>query len=78
MREILNIGEKVLVLAERINKKSVPGKHYKQTVQNISYFNKKTIRNQKRKYKKAYYWLKTQKLINIYSKDSKEMKYFQL
>ena len=32
--------EKVLILAERI-KKSAPGKFYKQTVQNISYFNKK-------------------------------------
>ena len=28
--------------------------------------------------KKVYYWLETQKLLNIYSKDSKEMKYFQL
>ena len=37
----LEIGEKVLVLAERIRKKSVPGKFYKQTVQNSSYFNKK-------------------------------------
>ena len=37
----LNIGEKVLALAERINKKLAPGKFYEQTVQNISYFNKK-------------------------------------
>ena len=34
------IGEKVIVLAERIKKKSAPGKLYKQSVQNISYFNK--------------------------------------
>ena len=34
------IGEKVLVLVERI-KKSAPGKLYEQTVQNIQYFNKK-------------------------------------
>ena len=34
------IGEKVLVLAERIKKKAVPGKFYKPSVQNISYFNK--------------------------------------
>ena len=33
-------GEKVYVLAERIKKKSAPGKFYKQSVQNISYFNK--------------------------------------
>ena len=36
LRENLNIAEKVYVLAERIKKKSVPGKFYKQSVQNIS------------------------------------------
>ena len=40
LRENLIIGEKVLVLAERIRKKDAPGKFYKQSVQNISYFNK--------------------------------------
>ena len=39
--ENLDVGEKVYVLAERIKKKSAPGKFYKQSVQNISYFNKK-------------------------------------
>ena len=39
LREELLIGEKVLVLAERIERKAVPGKFYKQSVQNISYFN---------------------------------------
>ena len=43
LRENLRIGEKVYVLAERINKKSTAGKFYKQTVQNISYFNKDTV-----------------------------------
>ena len=42
LREDLNIGEKVYVLAERIRKKSAPGKFYKQSVQNISYFSKET------------------------------------
>ena len=42
-RELLNIGENVLVTAEKIKKKSAPGKFYKQTVQNISYFNKENI-----------------------------------
>ena len=42
-RENLSIGEKVYVLAERIKKKSAPGKLYKQSVQNISYFNKEKI-----------------------------------
>ena len=40
LRRNLNVGEKVLVLAERIRKKSAPGKLYKQSVQNIAYFNK--------------------------------------
>ena len=37
---VLWIGEKVYVPTERIKKKSVPGKFYKQSVQNVSYFNK--------------------------------------
>ena len=37
------IGEKVYVLAERIKKKRAPGKFYKQSMQNINYFNKETI-----------------------------------
>ena len=40
LQENLDIGKKVLVLAERIRKKSAPGKFYKQFVQNIAYFNK--------------------------------------
>ena len=57
----LNIGEKVLVLAERIKKKSARGKCYKQSVENISYFNiEKTfsIRKKKKIDKIDYYWLK--------------------
>ena len=34
------ISEKVLALVEKIKKKAGPGKCYKQSVQNISYFNK--------------------------------------
>ena len=51
LRENLNIGEKVLILAKRIKKRSAPGKFYKEAVQNISYFNKKmifTIRNKQK------------------------------
>ena len=40
LRDELFVGEKVFVLAERIKKKTAPGKSYKQSVQNISYFNK--------------------------------------
>ena len=32
LRENLKIGEKVYILAERIKKKSAPGKFYKQSV----------------------------------------------
>ena len=62
-RENLDAGAKVLVLAERIKKKSAPGKFYKQTVQNISYFNKKIvfmIRNKQKIDKKTYCWVKTE------------------
>ena len=40
LRDELFIGEKVFAFAERIKKKNAPGKFYKQSVQNISYFNK--------------------------------------
>ena len=43
MRENLNINENVLVLAERIRETLALGKFYKQSVQNISYFNKEKI-----------------------------------
>ena len=43
LRENMNIDEKVLISAERIRKKSAPGQFYKQSVQNISFFNKEKI-----------------------------------
>ena len=43
LRNELFTGEKVYILTGRIKKKSVPGKFYKQSVQNISYFNKDKI-----------------------------------
>ena len=61
LRTNLSIGERVYVLAERIKKKSVPGKFYKQSVQNISYFKKKkifVIRAKQTIDKITYYWLK--------------------
>ena len=51
----------MLILAKRMKKKSAPGKFNKQTVQNISYFNKKmtfTIRNKQTIDKNTYYWIK--------------------
>ena len=43
LREPLNIGEEVLVLAERVKKKDVPGRLYKSTTQNKTFFNKNKI-----------------------------------
>ena len=40
LRDDLMINEKVLILAERIKKKDATGRFYKQSVQNISCFNK--------------------------------------
>ena len=60
LREKLNVGERVFVLAERIRKKSAPGKFYKQKVQNISYFNKETvylIRQRKKVNNIYFHWL---------------------
>ena len=61
LRENLTIGEKVLVLAEQIRKKSAPRKFYKQSVQNISYFNKTetfVIRKKQKNDNIQYYWVK--------------------
>ena len=41
LRDPLQIREKVLVLAERLKKKDAPGRFYKATTQNRSYFDKK-------------------------------------
>ena len=57
----LDVGKKLLILAERIRKKSVSGKFYEQTIQNIPYFNKKetiTIRNRQKIDKTPNYWVK--------------------
>ena len=61
-RENLNIGEKVYVLAGRIKKKAAPEKFYKQSVQNISYFNKDVIYTIRKKHiidNIRYYWVKS-------------------
>ena len=39
----LTVGEKVLVLAERLRKKDAPGNLYKSTTENISFFNREEI-----------------------------------
>ena len=62
LRENLKVGEKVCVLAEWIKKKYAPGKFYKQSVQNISYFNKDNVFTIHKKHvigNIRHYWLKT-------------------
>ena len=64
LREDLRIGERVYILAERIKKKSAPGKFYKQSVQNISYFNKDTVFTVRKKLfidGITFFWLKNTK-----------------
>ena len=43
LREPLNIGEKVMVLAERIKKKDAPKFLFKSTTENVPFFNRKEI-----------------------------------
>ena len=62
LRENLMVGERVSDLAERIKKKSAPGKFYKQSVQNIGYFNKETVftvRKKKTINNIKYFWVKS-------------------
>ena len=43
LRSPLNLGEKVLVLAERLKKKDAPGNLYKASTDNIPFFNRNRI-----------------------------------
>ena len=43
LRSPLIVGEKVLVLAERLKKKDLPGNLYKSTTKNIPFFNRDQI-----------------------------------
>ena len=61
LRSPLKIGEKVIILAERIKKKDAPSKFYKASTDNIPFFNRENIYTV---YKKVnnnrgtfYYWL---------------------
>ena len=61
LREPLNIGEKILVSAERLKKKDAPGKLYKSTTQNKTFFNKDKVYIIKKRVKTTsndwYYWV---------------------
>ena len=64
LRDNLYIGERVYVLAERIRKKSAPGKFYKQLVQNVNYFRKDAVfvtRKKKNISNITYYWMRDTK-----------------
>ena len=69
LREPLMIGEKVLILAERIKKKDAPGKLYKTTTQNKSFSNKDKIFIVKKRVKTLsndwYYWVAEEKSDKI-------------
>ena len=43
LRSPLNLDEKVLVLAERLEKKDAPGNLYKASTENMPFFNRKRI-----------------------------------
>ena len=60
LNEPLQIGEKVHVLSERLKKKDAPGRLYKATTQNRSYFSKKVFIIKKRVATTSdewYYWV---------------------
>ena len=61
LRDPLNVGEKVLVLAERLKKKDAPGRLYKSTTQNKTFLNKNKIYVIKKRVKTTsndwYYWV---------------------
>ena len=71
LRELLQIGEKVLVLSERLKKKDAPGRLFKPATQNKSYFSKKIFIMKKRVQTTSnawYYWVaeENSKIVNSY------------
>ena len=64
LRVPLEIGEDILLLSSRIKKKSDPGKFYKSTVDNKSFFDKNaifTITTRQNIDNKTFYWIKNKK-----------------
>ena len=61
LRDPLSIGERVLVLSERLKKKDAPGKLYKASTQNKTFYNKNRIFIIRKRLKSLdnvwYYWL---------------------
>ena len=78
LRYELFMGEKFFILAERIRKKAALGKFYKQSVQNISYFNKdRTFITRRIRSIDGikYYWLKDTQNNKILMKRFQELNY---
>ena len=72
LREPLEIGEKVLVLSERLKKKDTPGFLYKSTTQKRLFFNKDkvfVIKNRVQQGDNFYYWLSADNSDKIDNKD---------
>ena len=80
LREELLIGEKALVLAERIKKKAAPGKFYKQSVQKYLTSIREGIYNNKNSTNRRYKILLTKRSPKQQktSKDFKELNYLLL
>ena len=61
LRDPINIGEKVLVLSERLKKKDAPGKLYKASTQNKAFYNKDKVFIIRKRLKSLdnvwYYWV---------------------
>ena len=72
LREPLEIGEKVLVLSERLKKKHVPGFLYKSITQNRLFFNKDKVFVIKKRVQQGdnfYYWVSADNSDKIDNKD---------
>ena len=79
LREPLNISENVLVMAEQIKKKFLRGKFYKQSIQNISCFNKDkvfVIKNKRNIDNKTFFWLDDTKSNKYFNKKFQRRKLF--
>ena len=62
LKSLLEVGEEVLVLPSRLKKEESPGKFYKNSVDNKSYFHKSEvflITNRQKIEGKVFYWLKS-------------------
>ena len=72
VRSLLKVGQEVPGLAPQIKKKDSPGKFYKSSVNNKSYFHKSEaflITNRSKIKEKFFYWLKSArsgKKIDVY------------